>query len=267
MSGLKPIKQSIKAQAPWLMHGVRLARWAKNQVTFPVVASAIELRAGGRVMSGPFAGMRVPGTGIGPNFYTQLLGIYEKSLVPVIEAVIGQAPATIVDAGAGSGYYALGLAMRCPGSRVIAYEIDPTRADVLRKYRRVNNLDARVDVRGECTPPALADDLAGPAAPFLLMDVEGAEDGLLDPAQIPGLHGAEILVELHEQYVPGVTRRIQDRFQDTHRQSVLHAAVPSFDRDLMGRVAGQAALRPVAMRMMDEGRGVDMAWLHLTPRR
>lgn len=266
MSGMEPIKQSIKATAPWLIHGVRLARWAKHQVTFPVVATAVELRAHGRVMSGPFAGMRVPGTGIGPGFYTQLLGIYEKSLVPVIEAVIGRPPATIVDAGAGSGYYALGLAMRCPESRIIAYEIDPTRADVIRKYERLNHVEGHVEVRGACTTEALMEDFASPPAPFLLMDVEGAEDTLLDPARIPGLRGAEILVELHEQYVPGVTRRLQDRFADTHVQSVLQAEHPPPDRELVGWVADQPGLRSIVRRMIDEGRGVEMAWLHLTPR-
>src|SRR4051794_2383265 len=111
---LEPWKETIKGIAPWVIHGVRAGRWVRNQITFPIVASSIEIRAAGRIVSGPFKGLRAPGSGTGgAGYYTELLGIYEKSLVPVIESVIARAPTTIVDAGASWGYYALGLAMRC----------------------------------------------------------------------------------------------------------------------------------------------------------
>ena len=65
-------------------------------------------------MSGPFRGLRAPHSGISWTHYIQMLGLYEKSLVPAIEAVIARQPAVIVDVGSHWGYYALGLAMRCP---------------------------------------------------------------------------------------------------------------------------------------------------------
>jgi hypothetical protein len=259
-------KQAIKETAPWVMPGVRLGRWAKNQISYPVVASSIELRAAGRIMSGPFKDLRAPGSGTGgAGYYAELLGIYETSLVPVIESVIARAPKTIVDAGSNWGYYALGLAMRCPNSKIIAYEIDTVRANLLRKYRSRNDLEGRVEVRGACTVDALERDLAEPADSFLLMDVEGAEDVLLDPSQAPALRKTEILVELHDQFVPGVTRTLQKRFADTHVQELLFVEHTSVGAALLGWVAESAVSRPVVARMMDEGREADMAWLHLSP--
>lgn len=216
-------------------------------------------------MSGPFKDLRTPGSGTGNTHYAFLLGTYEKSLVPVIEGVIARAPATIIDVGAGWGYYALGLAIRCPASRVIGYEIDPTRADLIRKYRRLNGLDERVDVRGACVVEALAGDVASSPDPFLLMDVEGAEDVLLDPVRAPGLRRTEILVELHEGFVPGVTARIRKRFSRTHVQTPLHSEPALVNRNLVGWLADYAVLRGIATRMMEEGRESKTSWLHLCP--
>jgi hypothetical protein len=264
---LEPWKQTVKEIAPSVIHGVRAGRWARNQITFPIVASSIEMRAAGRIMSGPFEGLRAPGSGTGgAGYYTELLGIYEKCLVPVIESVIARAPAIIVDAGANWGYYALGLAMRCPASRVIAYEIDSIRADLLRKFRGLNNLDEHVEVRGSCTVETLAADLADPSDSFLLMDVEGAEDFLLDPLRAPGLRRAEMLIELHDQFVPGVTRRIEERFHETHEQTLLNFEPSPVGSALVGWVADYAPFRRTLARMLDEGRGTDMSWIHLSPR-
>ncbi len=230
------------------------------------MAPVIEKRSAGRVMGGPFKGLRAPGSGTGNAHYAFLLGIYEKSLVPVIEAVIARAPATIIDVGAGWGYYALGFAVRCPAARVIGYEIDPTRADLVRRYRGLNGLDGHVDVRGACTVEALAQDVAGLTDAFLLVDVEGEEDALLDPMRAPGLRRTEILVELHEGFVPGITVRIQDRFSGTHVQTLLYSEPALVTRDLMGWMADYAVLRWIAGRMADEGRETETSWLHLLPR-
>jgi hypothetical protein len=86
-----------------------------------------------------------------------LAGVYERSLIPPIGAVIARQPHVMINAGAHWGYYALGLAMRCERSSVVAYEMDRSRADVFRKYRRLNNLETRVALRGVCTPDSLVD--------------------------------------------------------------------------------------------------------------
>ena len=259
-------RQSIKAAVPWLVHGVRWARWTRHQVQFPVAASAVEWRAAGRIIGGPFKGLRASGSGFGGGFHSMLLGTYESSLVPVLQSVIERAPATIVDAGAGWGYYALGLAFKCPRSRVIAYEMERTRADLLRKYAKLNGVAERVDVRGACTMDELEADLAGASEAFLLMDVEGAEDSLLRPDEAPALMGTEILVEVHDEYVPGVTGRVRERFAGTHEQTLFRSEPAPVSRELLGWMANYPILDRMVERMVDEGRETATDWLHLVPR-
>ncbi len=45
----------------------------------------------------------------------------------------------------------MGLAYRSPKSRVIAYEMDCTRFDLMRKFVGINHLTDRVAMDGECT--------------------------------------------------------------------------------------------------------------------
>jgi len=113
--------------------------------------------------------------------FSELLGIYEACLVPVIEEVIARQPHTVINVGAAYGYYELGFAWRCPDSHIIAYEVDRTRSNLMQKYCTMNRLEARVELRGECTSASLRQDLRRAPGAFLIMDVEGAEDTLLYP--------------------------------------------------------------------------------------
>jgi predicted O-methyltransferase YrrM len=113
--------------------------------------------------------------------FAQMLGTYERSLIPVVECVIEQRPRVIIDVGAAYGYYALGFARRCSGSRVVAYELDHTRLDLIQRYCRLNGVEERVEMRSECTVASLGRDLRRSPGAFLFMDAEGAEDTLLQP--------------------------------------------------------------------------------------
>jgi len=255
----------MKDAAPWAIHVAHLWRRAANQIRYPFVASAVELRAGGRIMSGPFRGLRAPHSGISWTHYIQMLGLYEKSLVPAIEAVVARQPAVIVDVGSHWGYYALGLAMRCPRSRVVAYEMDRSRAQLPQRYGRLNGLERRLEVRGVCTIEELAADLAGLKGAFLLMDVEGAEDTLLDPVRVPGLRHTEIIVELHDSMVPGVTERLRAAFASTHQEVLLQYENASIETVMTGSMIKHRLFRNVINRLMDERRASLMCWLYLKP--
>src|SRR3984957_13370423 len=173
----RSLKETIKHVMPQLVHLVRLGRLMANQVRYPVAATMLDWR--GTIVDGPFMGMRYVRSGMAK--FAQVLGTYERSLIPVVERVIEQRPRVIIDVGAAYGYYALGFAWRCPGAHVIAYELDRTRLDLMRKYRRLNRLDDRVETRSECTVTSLDEDLQRSPGAFVFMDAEGAEDELLRP--------------------------------------------------------------------------------------
>jgi hypothetical protein len=255
-----PSRRHLKERFPRLVPLVRLARLVANQFKYPVIASVLDWR--GEIVGGPFQGMRLRCSGASFDYF-EALGTHEQCLTPVVEDVIARRPEVVINVGAAFGYYALGFAYRCPGARVIAYEMDPSRADLIRKYRHQNRLDDRVEVRGECTVRSLAEDLARAPGAFVFMDVEGAEDFLLRPDQVPGLRDAEVLVELHEMFAPGVTRRLRERFAPTHGETLI-PQTPNRKTQHYGRI--DWLVRAYWIRMAAGEHSHEMAWLHLWPK-
>ena len=53
------------------------------------------------------------------------VGSFELELHPAVERIVAERPATVVNVGSAEGYYAVGLAMRLAGARVVGFELDP----------------------------------------------------------------------------------------------------------------------------------------------
>ena len=177
------------------------------------VRTAINKQYRGVVLDGPFAGMKYearPGGNV-----PKMVGCYELELHPVIEKIVARQYASIVNVGCAEGYYAVGLAMRSPASRVYAYDIDAESRRLCEKLAVENECGERVCVRGRCDAGELVNVLtARPALVFC--DCEGFELELLDPRQAPALKQCDILVELHDNFVPGLSEKLLPRFAATH---------------------------------------------------
>lgn len=253
-------RRAIKHALPALVHLVRFGRLLANQIRFPVIATILDWQ--GTVAGGPFSGMRYARSGQGATGrFSELLGIYEACLVPVIEAVIARQPHTVINVGAAYGYYAMGFAWRCPDSHIVAYELDRARANLMQKYCVMNCLEARVELRGECTSASLRQDLRRAPGAFLIMDVEGAEDTLLHPDTCD-FEYSEMLVEVHEMFVPGVTDRLRERFARTHVPTMISEGIVA-----TRPVGANWLVRSLWRQLSAEKRNGHIAWLHLLPRR
>lgn len=172
---------------------------------------------GATVLTGPFAGMIYTrrGLALAEDVVAKLAGAYELELHDVMEEAIRWEPEVIANIGSGEGYYAVGLARRCPDAVVVAYDIDELRQQWSAKMAGANNVTPRFTIRGACDPGALEADLAGRRA-FVLCDCEGGEDGVLQPELTPSLARALVVVEFHDFVVPGVSDRVAERFAATH---------------------------------------------------
>jgi hypothetical protein len=197
------ISQILRAIVPARMrpaqHLARLA-WRRNN---------------GRVATGPFRGLRYALEAIGSALVPKLLGIYERELHPAIERAIAEQYELIIDVGAAEGYYAVGMAVRCPGTPVVAFEVDPRGQAATRRTAELNGVGEYLSVRGRCAPSDLVSILDGRRA-LIICDCEGDEQHLLDPVAIPALAAAAILVEVHDFVVPGVGNTLEARFAATH---------------------------------------------------
>ncbi|SRR5579883_2865557 len=166
-----------------------------------------------RVQHGPFAGLD-----LGPDcsWLPALLGTYEKELWPVVSEIVEIAPDTIVNIGAAEGYYAVGFARLLPGTKVLAFEMDEHVRATLAQVVDRNGVNKAIEIRGKCDVPALARALQNAPRSLVICDVEGYESVLLDPAKVPELRGAYILVEVHDFIVAGVSQQLRDRFAGSH---------------------------------------------------
>lgn len=169
-----------------------------------------------KVRGGPFAGMRYVDESVGSAYLPKLLGIYERELNGCIEQACALSFPLIVDIGAAEGYYAVGMALRNPTAHVVAFETEEAGRAAVQRMARLNSVDSRIDIHGECGPETLHVALFGAPRSLVICDVEGNEEALLDLDALPALAHAYLLVEVHEFIHRGITERIIQRFALTH---------------------------------------------------
>ncbi len=186
-----------------------LAKWRST-----LVANTLVQKAGQKVLSGPFKGMDYSVPASEGAKAARLMGSYEASLAPVIEAAVATGYKQIIDIGCAEGYYAVGMALRLPRARVMARDASEAAQELCREHARRNGVADRVDVGGLAGPQDF--DWCKRRRTLVICDIEGAEDALLDPVTAPGLAVADILVECHDLLHPGLSDRIAARFDASH---------------------------------------------------
>lgn len=206
---LKVVSSLYRKLPLWLrdrLRWIRHPRWS-------LVSTWIYYLAKGKVVSGPFAGMIIADPR--PHL-PYLLGTQELELHEHIERLIALKLDRIVNVGAADGYYAVGLARRCPKIRVIAFEAQSSLHELLRRSAALNGVSEQLDVRGTCSRTNLESILAGGGQTLIVIDIEGGEMDVLDPAATPGLRNALILVETHDILREGCSEAMAKRFAETH---------------------------------------------------
>jgi hypothetical protein len=175
-------------------------------------------RFGSVVQAGPFRGMVLSPMTHREHLGPFLLGTYESELHPWLEAVMTRGCSQILDVGAKFGYYAVGLSRRMPGVPVLAFDTDWWARAATREMLAANKTP---DVRAEsyCSPRWLDRNLL--PGSFILSDCEGYEGELFRRASAPALGSATLLVELHDNIVPGVGNAVREQFGRTHHAATV----------------------------------------------
>jgi len=173
-----------------------------------------------KVIDGPFKGMDY---GRAESFCSaycpKILGTYEAELIPSLNAFLGRGYDTVVDIGAADGFYAVGFALKSPKSKIIAYEQSPRARKQLGILAKTNGVQDSIEVRERCERN---DMMSLPSTPgLLIVDCEGYEEVLLDDLVIKHLKEWDFLIETHDGFSRGVTRRLIERFHATHNVTVI----------------------------------------------
>lgn len=214
------------------------------------------LKSGGyTVQTGPFAGMRyIQEVPVEEALIPRLIGCYESELNLPIEQFIAYGYDTVIDVGSSEGYYAVGYARRSPKTRVYAFDIDEEMQRRAKAMIALNGVDDRVEVRGECTPADIQALANGET--LIISDCEGGEVELLRPDVAPVLANCDLLVEVHDCFVEGVSSTMRDRFGSTHDIFVVQSMMP----DVRRHVCIQGLSERYRRVALDERRPVPMEW-------
>jgi hypothetical protein len=225
--------------------------------------TALDLRFinnyGATVRAGPFAGLSYDPRVVGHTtaVAAKLMGAYECELHPAVARLLSSDMSVFVDIGCAEGYYAVGVAMRRPDVRVVAFDIDATARHMCRLMARRNHVS--IEIREEATPTYLANLVP---RTVIFSDCEGAEAALLDPGRSPLLRQLKIIVEVHDFVDPNVTQLLRSRFASSH---TLHEVITA-PRDATAYPELAVFSESDRLLALAEGRPGPMSWLIMTPR-
>jgi hypothetical protein len=207
---------------------------------------------GGVVVAGPFQGLKYVSTARGSSIGPKLLGTYELELREIVEGIVARGYSTVINIGAGEGYYSVGLAKRMPQTRFVCFDAEPLNQEQIKTLARLNGVDSQLDVRGFCDDAALNAALEEARDVLVICDIEGAEVEVLRPDAVPGLRRADLLVEMHDIVRKGCSPILRERFAATHRIDV----IPTRRRTVSDFPPGVRVESARERReCMDEGRG------------
>ena len=171
------------------------------------------------VQDGPFSGMIIlPESHRGDgDLAAKWLGLYEQELHPCLEDMISRAPSAIINLGACGGFYAIGLARAFPAASVIAFDVNETAKELLRRNAEANDLIGRIEQGHSCNAEKLIDIASRNIESILVCDIEGGEVELLAaPGVVEALKGFDALIECYDFVNKNATASICDLFYDTH---------------------------------------------------
>jgi hypothetical protein len=218
------------------------------------LAREVSRATGGTVAAGPFAGMRLDYELFPVHASPKFLGTYEQELHRVIERAIQLHPKYVLNIGCAEGFYSVGLAIRLSDARIFAADADPKALSATMKNGQLNGVSDRIYPIGVVKPCQLGKYLKADAS-LVVMDCEGAEFSLLDPANDPILLRTNIVVEIHSEF--GDAYELIRKFANTHKIIEISPSVRAASDIHVGPISGVDLLSAAA-----EWRG-HQSWLFL----
>jgi len=155
-----------------------------------------KLRKNSVVRAGPFVGLRYPFVkSYGSVFWPKITGVYESQLQKHILNFKRKNYDKIINIGAGEGYYAVGLALMFPRSKILAVDIDKDALNFVFDMAKLNNVHDRVALNDNAEKMF---DLINPNSRNLIIcDCEGAEFKIFNEDHAKIFKNSDIIVEMH----------------------------------------------------------------------
>ncbi len=148
------------------------------------------------VRTGPFEGLKYPFIkSYGSVFWPKITGIYESQLHKHILNFKKKNYDQIINIGAGEGYYAVGLALLFPRSKILAIDINKDALNFVSEMAKLNNVHDRIVLNDNSEKIF---DLINPNSKNLIIcDCEGSEFKIFNEDNAKMLKNSDIVVEMH----------------------------------------------------------------------
>ncbi|MGH0000532.1 hypothetical protein ACQU0X_10700 [Pseudovibrio ascidiaceicola] len=212
------------------------------------------------ISQGPFKGLKLPQYGAwrDGDLAAKLIGSYEKELHPYLTKIIDQRPSALINIGASEGYYAIGLKRLLPETSVFAYDIHEGSRKALKDCAKKN--DVTVQNLTDFSFSAL-DHFSQYATLTFIVDCEGCECNI-ECISKDIISRSTFLIELHDLFVPGVTKTLKNFLAPTHNLTLIEEE-PRNSRDYpeISQMSGIDR-----MLLTCEFRATPMHWLYAEPR-
>lgn len=186
-----------------------LSKWRSVLIQNTVIE-----RDGTSVIGGPFIGMKFIKSSAEGCHVAKLLGCYEQPIHKIIDQIPNKGYENIINIGCAEGYYAVGLALNCPDSKIWAFDLDENATKVCKSLAQLNNVEEQIEINKEFTSNDFQK-FTGTKT-LILCDIEGAERELFADNILEATKSFDMIIESHECLVPGVTELLVNRFEQTH---------------------------------------------------
>src|ERR1044072_5114497 len=121
MNSISKVKAFLGAAAPGLYETLQEALTVRRA---KYIVRKLTAESGWVVQEGPFKNMVYVPKSVGSTLVPKLLGSYESELHSTLEEIIDRNYQKIIDIGCAEGYYAVGLALKNPKTKIHAFDTD-----------------------------------------------------------------------------------------------------------------------------------------------
>jgi hypothetical protein len=180
------------------------------------------------VLHGPFKGLLYPYPHpYGNNMYNKIYGTYEKEIQDLIELAINNKYDNIINIGCGEGYYAVGLALKCPDSKIFAYEIAPEVKSMCEEMSLLNKV-SNITIKDIFN--ILDINFKSETNNLVICDCEGCELSIFNDYNIMKMLNFDFIIETHDFSHPNATNILINKFKNMGKNFKIVEAIPDREK-------------------------------------
>ena len=222
----------------------------------------------GIISDGKFKGLKLTAdtnTSIGV-LGLKILGLYEKEIIDYISNL--KSFDTLINLGAGDGFYPLGLLKTKKISKAICFEMTETGRKSILQNAQMNGLSDKITILNKATKTSLRDltkkENIGRA--LIICDIEGGEFQYLNKEDFLALKNSTWVIELHDR-VLGLDKKIRKDLISIVPSSLTPLILKSSPNNWSENEILEDLSDNDRALVLSEGRKKIGEWLILTPRK